>query len=357
MVKPQPSKLVTWVRFPSSAPVEFVLGVDVLRFLSSPKFWNDENSRLVKMLSPLSKVYSFVSNARLNSVTPEKAAVPVVCVGNVVLGGAGKTPTVEFVCNTLREKFSTPHILTAGYGGYLKNVVRVDTRLHSYLQVGDEALLSARVAPTWVGRNRVNSGKAAVSAGADVLIMDDGFQNNSLEKNLKILVVDAKQGFGNGHLFPAGPLRESARSGIHKSDMVLVIGEKNVELEERIRSLDASIPIFNAKMEVVEPLEVENNRVIGFCGLGYPPKFKKTLADCGYNIIDFVAFSDHHPYTITEIQKLIGAAKSVGARLVTTMKDYVKVPEVFKNEMSVIKIKLTTEDDKFKQAILRQLGK
>lgn len=329
----------------------------MLRFLFSPKFWSDENSKLVKVLDPISKLYSFVSNVRLNSVVPVKADVPVVCIGNVVLGGAGKTPTVELVCDLLREKFNSPHILTAGYGGYLKNVVRVDPQLHSYLQVGDEALLSAAVAPTWIGKNRVNSGKAAVLSGADVLVMDDGFQNNSIEKDLKILVIDSKQAFGNGHLFPAGPLRESAASGITKSDMVLIIGDKNDELEKQVTAVKSSIPIFRAKMEVSNPVAVENNRVVGFCGLGYPLKFKKTLIDCGYEVVDFVSFSDHHPYTITEIQKLISGAKSVNATLVTTMKDFVKVPAVFKNEMSVITIKLVTEDDGFKNFIFKSLGR
>ena len=329
----------------------------MLRFLLSPKFWNDESSNLVRILDPISRVYSFISNVRLNSVTPVKAEVPVVCIGNVVLGGAGKTPTVELVCNLLREKFQNPHILTAGYGGYLKNVVRVDPQLHSYLQVGDEALLSATVAPTWIGKNRVNSGKAAVLGGADVLVMDDGFQNNSIEKDLKILVIDSKQAFGNGHLFPAGPLRETATSGINKSDIVLIIGERNEELESQVKSVNPDIPIFRAKMEVDNQLEIENNRVVGFCGLGFPQKFKKTLIDCGYEVIDFVEFSDHHPYTITEIQKLINGAKSVNATLVTTMKDFVKIPAVFKNEMSVVTIKLVPESNDFKRAVFEALTK
>lgn len=328
----------------------------MLRFLRTPKFWNTEDSCLVKILDPVAELYSFISNIRLNSITPVKADVPVVCVGNVVLGGAGKTPTVELVCNLLREKFQNPHILTAGYGGYLKNVVRVDPKLHSYLQVGDEALLSANVAPTWVGRNRVNSGKAAVSCGADVLVMDDGFQNNSLEKDLKILVVDSKQAFGNGHLFPAGALRETPVTGVKKSDIVLVIGDRNEELENNIKAIKPAIPIFRARLDVISPVAVENNRIVGFCGLGYPQKFRKTLLECGYNLIDFVSFSDHHPYTITEIQKLINGAKSVDATLITTRKDFVKIPAVFKNEISVIEIKLVPEDDGFKTAILERIG-
>ena len=329
----------------------------MFRFLRSPKFWDNENSGLVKVLTPVSKLYSYISKMRLNSVTPIKAEVPVVCVGNVVLGGAGKTPTVELICNILREKFNNPNILTAGYGGYLKNVVRVDPKLHSYLQVGDEALLSANVAPTWVGRNRVNSGNAAVLCGADILVMDDGFQNNSLVKDLKILVVDSNQMFGNGHLFPAGGLRELPETGVQKSDAVLIIGDKNDELETRIKSMKHDIPIFRAKMVTTNRVEIENNRVIGFCGLGYPSKFKDTLTNCGYELVDFVPFSDHHPYTITEIQKLINGAKSANATLVTTMKDYVKIPHVFKNKVSVIEIKLEPEDDDFKKFILKAVEK
>ncbi|MBQ9335162.1 MAG: tetraacyldisaccharide 4'-kinase [Alphaproteobacteria bacterium] len=327
----------------------------MLGFLRSPKFWNDGNSVVVKVLDPVSRLYSFVSNVRLNSVTPVKADVPVVCIGNVVLGGAGKTPTVELVCNLLREKYKSPQILTAGYGGYLKNVVRVDTNLHSYLQVGDEALLSANVAPTWVGRNRVNSAKAAVACGADVLIMDDGFQNNSIEKDLKILVIDSRQVFGNEHLFPAGPLRELPESGIAKSDLALIIGEKNEALESRIKAMKSTIPIFRAKMEITDSVPVENNRVVGFCGLGYPLKFKQTLVECGYEVLDFVSFADHHPYTITEIQKLSNGAKSVNATLVTTMKDFVKIPAVFRNDVSVVKIKLVPENEDFKKALLEKL--
>lgn len=329
----------------------------MLKKLRSPKFWSEKDSAIVKILKPISRLYSFISSTRLNNVTPEKAAVPVICVGNVVLGGAGKTPTVELVCEILKEGGFIPHILTAGYGGYLKNVVRVDANLHSYLQVGDEALLSATVAPTWVGKNRVNSGKAAILAGANILVMDDGFQNNSIEKDFKILVVDSCQEFGNEHLFPAGPLRESIESGVKKSDVVLIIGEKNENLENKIKQFRSSIPISYAKMEVVSSIEVDNNKVVGFCGLGYPDKFKKTLINCGYEIMDFIAFSDHHPYTITEIQKLIKGAANVGATLVTTMKDYVKIPEVFKKDMSVISIKLKLENDDFKNLLLTSINK
>ncbi|MDR0630469.1 MAG: tetraacyldisaccharide 4'-kinase [Holosporales bacterium] len=313
----------------------------------SPKFWNDKNSKFVKLLRPIAKGYAFVSSISKNSVVPEKTEVPVICVGNVVTGGAGKTPTVELICNMLKESSHTPHILTSGYGGYLKNVVKVDSALHSYLQVGDEALLSATVAPTWVGKNRVNSAKAAILTGSDVLVMDDGLQNNSIQKDLKILVVDSGQGFGNEELFPAGPLRESVNSGLKKSDVVMIIGEENTELENKIKGYKKDIAIYYAKMKVIDHLDIENNKVIGFCGLGYPEKFRKTLIAEKLEIVDFIAFPDHHPYTITEIQKLIKAAKNADAKLVTTMKDYVKVPDIFKNEMLTVRVQLKLQDETF----------
>lgn len=323
----------------------------MFKFLIAPKFWRERNSKIAKCLSPFSKIFSLYSDFRSSCSHPTKADVPVICVGNAVLGGAGKTPTVEYICNLLKERMIKPHILTSGYGGYLKNVVRVDPAMHSYLQVGDEALLSAAVTTTWVGRNRTNSAKAAVIAGADMLVMDDGFQNNSIHKDLKILVVDSKQAFGNEYVFPAGPLREGVEISLAKSDMVIVIGDKNEELEKRIADVVPSMKICRAKMIPTYP-DIETEKIIGFCGIGFPDKFKKTLLDSSYYLLDFIVFSDHHPYTITEVQKLIDAAKKAGATLVTTTKDYIKIPEVFRSYIKVIPIKLKFEDAGFDDEIL-----
>ncbi|MDR3224466.1 MAG: tetraacyldisaccharide 4'-kinase [Holosporales bacterium] len=325
----------------------------MLKYFRSPKFWSAEDSKIARYLSPLSKLFSICADIKINSIAPEKAAVPVICVGNIVLGGAGKTPTTQLVCNLLKERSFNPHIISSGYGGYLKNVVRVDLALHSYLQVGDEALLLADCAPTWIGRNRINSAKAAVSSGADVLVMDDGLQNNALMKNISMLVVDSYQGFGNCRIFPAGPLRESVESGVLRSDVVLIVGHKNESIEERIRLVNPDIPICYSHMKIIEAPEVENRKVLGFCGLGFPDKFKKTLTECGYDIVDFVVFGDHHSYTITEIQKLITAACNANAKLVTTMKDYVKIPVVFKKDIAVVKVQLELDDEDLKKTLFK----
>ncbi|MDR1233854.1 MAG: tetraacyldisaccharide 4'-kinase [Holosporales bacterium] len=323
----------------------------------SPKFWNEDDNLIVKALSPLSKVYSLFYAININKTVPVSASVPVICVGNIVMGGAGKTPTVELICDILKDSGYDPNILSSGFGGYLKNVVKVDPELHSYLQVGDEALLSARVAPTWIGKNRINSAKAATISGANVLVLDDGFQNNSLIQNLKILVIDSGQEFGNEKIFPAGPLRESVDSGLRKSDIVLIIGSKNEALESRIHQIKPDAVICYAKMNVINEDEFEGQRVIGFCGLGYPEKFHRTLKEIGFDVKDFIAFADHHPYTITEAQKLIKAARNAGAKLVTTMKDYVKIPDVFKHELLVINIKLQLEDNTLAEMIRDTVGK
>ena len=327
----------------------------MLKSIRNPKFWHDSNSLISKCIEPLAKLYYSISSFRRNSVTPKHIEVPVVCVGSVLISGAGKTPTVELICNLLKNHNYNPHILSSGSGGYLKNVVQVDPSVLSYLQVGDESLLSAMVAPTWIGKNRIKASDAAISSGADILIMDDGFRNNSLVKDYTLLVVDSEQQFANGYMFPAGPLTEPIESGIRKSDAVLIIGNKNEDLESTIKCVSKDIPIFYATIQISEPLLIKNKRIIAFCGLGYPKKFKKTLHD--FDIVDFVEFSDHHPYTITELHRLINKAKTADATLVTTTKDYVKIPDVFANDIKVLHIKIVPSSDDLINHLLNKIKK
>ncbi len=322
----------------------------MIKRLRTPKFWYDKKHSAGKILSPLSSIYSFLTNIRYSSILPSKTDVPVISVNSVMISGAGKTPTVALVYDILRNLGFTPHILTRGYSGYIKNVIQVNPTLHSYLQVGDESLVSAQFAPTWIGRNHFKESKAAIFGGADILVVDSGFYCRTLFKDFNILVIDANQQFGNERLLPAGPLIEPVDNGIKNADMVLIIGNKSEDLEKRITSIK-NVKICYASLQVSEPVLVENNKVLGFCGLGYPQNFKKTLIDCKYEIVDFVAFADHHPYTITEIQRLIEKASSVNATLVTTLKDYVKIPEVFRSEVKVIPVKVVPSDNTFIEII------
>lgn len=328
----------------------------LLNKLRTPKFWNKNQSVLSKCLSPLAELINYISSIKNNSINQEKVSVPVIGIDSVIISGAGKTPAIDLVCDILKQYNYNPHILTSSHSGYLKNVVQVDPNLHSYLQVGDESLLSAKVVPTWVGKNRIKASKAAISAGANVLIIDDWLKNNYLKKDYKILVIDSEQVFGNSFLFPAGPLMHKIDSSIKSSDSILIIGDYNEALENNIKEINSNIPIFRAKMEAVNKVEVGNNKVIAFCGLGYPNKFKKTLKECNYNLVDFLIFSDHHPYTITEIQKLINISKISNATLITTTKDYVKIPDIFKKEIKTIKIKLILENDEFKKHLIDNIN-
>ena len=324
----------------------------LLNKLRTPKFWNRNQSVFSKCLSPLAQLISYVSKIKYNTVNPEKISVPVIGIDSVIISGAGKTPAIDLVCDILKKYKYNPHILTSSHSGYLKNVVQVNPNLHSYLQVGDESLLSARVVPTWVGKNRIKASKAAINAGADIIVIDDWLKNNYLIKDYKILIIDSEQMFGNGYLFPAGPLIHEIDVGVSAADSIIIIGDYNEVLENNIKQMNDNIPIFRAKMEAINTVQVENNKVIAFCGLGYPNKFKKTLKECNYNIIDFLIFSDHHPYTITEIQKLINIAKNNNATLITTTKDYVKIPDIFKQEIKTIPIKLTLENNILEQHLI-----
>ena len=308
-----------------------------------------------KCLSPIAELINYISNIKHNSITSKQVSVPVIGIDSAIISGAGKTPVIDLVCEILKQYNYNPHILISSHIGYVDNVVQVDPNLHSYLQVGDESLLSARVVPTWVGKNRIKASNAAISAGADVLVIDDWLKNNYLIKDYRILVIDSEQMFGNECLFPAGPLMHKIEISVKLSDAVIIIGNYNETLENNIKKIKDNIQIFRARMETVDRMQVENNRIIAFCGLGYPNKFMNTLQECDYKILDFLKFSDHHPYTITEIQKLVNIAKNNNATLVTTTKDYVKIPDIFKEEIKIIPIKLKLENDEFCNCLINKI--
>ncbi|MDP2194244.1 MAG: tetraacyldisaccharide 4'-kinase, partial [Alphaproteobacteria bacterium] len=191
--------------------------------LKSPKFWQ-KKTPVTYLLLPIAWLYIWVSRLRRSRTRSVKLSRPVVCVGNLVMGGAGKTPTVIALVQILKEMGHNPHILSRGYGAAVKGIKKVDPERHHYLQVGDEPLLLSQFAPTWVCPNRIRAGKEAIKDGATVLIMDDGFQNKAIEKDLNLLVVDSIQGFGNREVFPAGPLREPIAAGLNRADAIFFIG-------------------------------------------------------------------------------------------------------------------------------------
>ena len=302
-------------------------------FFLAPKFWR-QNNVLSRVLQPVAWGYEYISLWYGKRTKPQKVSVPIICVGNLVMGGAGKTPTVLVLVDVLKKMGHSPHILSRGYGAVIKDSIRVNLKIHTYLQVGDEALLLAEKAPTWAGQDRVLSAKLAISHGASVIIMDDGLQNNSLHKDLSLLVVDTLQGFGNGRVFPAGPLRESPHRGVRKSAMTIAIGDGD---------LPKGIPnATRAHMRAVD--EVNPRPVIAFAGLGYPEKFNRTLQDYGFDVKRFIPFPDHHPYTIPELERLLKIAARRKIDLITTAKDFLRIPEQFKKKVFVFNVCLEFEE-------------
>ena len=302
-------------------------------FFLAPKFWQDNNI-LSKILQPAAWGYEYISLWHSKRTKTQKVSVPVICVGNLVMGGAGKTPTVLALVDILKKLDFNPHILSRGYRAVIKDSIRVDPTKHSYLQVGDEALLLAEKATTWAGQNRALSAKLAISHGANVIIMDDGLQNNSLFKDVSLLVVDTLQGFGNGKVFPAGPLRESPNRGVRKANITIAIGDgvlpKGTHHATRahMRATDQVLP----------------RPVIAFAGLGYPEKFNRTLQQYGFEVKRFISFPDHHPYTIPEMERLVKMASLRKLELITTAKDFLRIPERFKKKVFSFNVKLEFDE-------------
>ena len=267
-----------------------------------------------------------------------RAPVPVVCVGNIVVGGAGKTP----VAMSLARHLPGTHFLSHGYGGSERGPLRVDLARHDHRQVGDEALLLARVAPTWVARDRVAGARAAAEGGASCVIMDDGYQDPSLAKDVSLLVVDGHVGFGIKRCVPAGPLREPVEAGLSRAQAVVLVGEDKAG----VTALLGGKPILHARLEPeADAGTLAGQRVLAFAGIGRPAKFFQTLQALDVELIDTRAFADHHPYTPAEIDRLAASAAAQEARLVTTAKDFVRLPPERRDEVEVLRIAVVWDDE------------
>lgn len=318
--------------------------------MKAPKFWNsDHNSLLPLLLSPLSVIYRAVDRFNRKASKGRSVSVPVICIGNAIAGGAGKTPVAISIVHYLKSQGWNAHFLSRGYGGKIKGPMRVVQDVHGVKDVGDEPLLLAAVAPTWVAEDRVAGSIAAIEAGADVIVMDDGFQNTSLKKDLSLLVIDGGYGAGNGRLLPAGPLREPMKEALARADAAIVVG-RGVPLPF-LEGED--IPVFDAKI-VPHSLQEElvGGKVVAFAGIGRPEKFFDSLGEIGADIVDAVAFPDHHTFTQDDIMKLVEKAAKHEAALVTTRKDYVRLSDDAKMMTTVFDIELVFDNPKKLQKLL-----
>ena len=306
---------------------------------AAPDFWGRPPGLAARLLGPLGSAWSAAGRLHRAFSHAYCAPVPVVCVGNLVAGGAGKTPVVLSLADWFAARGVAVAVVTRGYGGALTGPLRVDSLRNDWREVGDEALLIAARVPCWVARNRAHGVRNAVSAGAAAILLDDGFQNPTVDKTLSVLVVDAAYGFGNGRVIPAGPLRESLSSGLSRAAAVILLGDGPIpeEIENRQEILRASL-------EPLEGRRFAGQALFAFAGIGRPEKFFATLRDLGARLVEMRAFPDHHPYSVDEIDALHRAADRVGARLVTTKKDIVRLPHGLRSRIEVLEIEVRFED-------------
>ncbi len=294
-------------------------------------------------LLPLAAAYSLAGRARWALSRPWRADIPVVCAGNLVVGGAGKTPLAMALASWFGAKGREVHFLTRGYGGRQRGPLRVDPTRHTFRDVGDEALLLAGVAPTWVARDRPAGARAAQDAGAGIIIMDDGFQNPSLHKDLSLIAIDGGYGFGNGLVLPAGPLREPLATGFARAHAAVIIGE---DREGAGSKIPPGLPILQARLTPgPEAEELAGKPLVAFAGIGRPDKFFESLRALGCDLLDAVPFPDHHVYKPDEVMWLVEMAASAGAKPVTTLKDYVRLPEEAKPMVETLSVTLEWADE------------
>jgi tetraacyldisaccharide 4'-kinase len=336
-----------------------------MKNLKLPHFWysQDDNSRsrlLSIFLIPCAWVYRFFCFIHRAITAESQSPIPLICVGNVTVGGAGKTPTSRMLLDIIKEheKFNTVCFLMRGYGGNYSGAMEVDPSAHTTWDVGDEALMQAQYAPVIVSRSKKKGAELAAEIGYDIIIMDDGFQNPTIRKNFSLLVIDGQFGFGNGRCLPAGPLREPVLTALKRTHCALIINrsnEQDLSILKDQKSYDAILKLHTKKSETSQTLQ-DNEKIIAFAGISRPEKFFQTLKDNGFEVHSKFGFPDHHVYTHGQINALYQRSQKTNARLVTTEKDWIRLSKSWKEKIDYVKISVIP-DDEFKDHFFNILDK
>ena len=336
--------------------------------LATPRWWyvRDVPARRGGMpvsravLTPISWIWAAVTARRIARAEPFDPGVPVICVGNLTLGGAGKTPVVRALAERLAARGCKVHLLSRGYGGRLEGPVRVDPTRHASADVGDEPLMLARDFPVWVARDRAAGAKAAAQGGAEVIVMDDGHQNPSVKKALSLVVVDGETRhdewpFGDGRVFPAGPMREPLAAGLARADAALILlpAELSAVEPELVSALNGP-PLLVAHLAAAAP--PPEGPQVGFAGVGKPWKVERALQAAGCDLADFAPFADHATYDEATLKRLADRAQQFGAGLVTTEKDWVRLPSSWQARVTPWPVRAEFDDPAALDAFLAKAG-
>ena len=319
--------------------------------MRAPEFWHAAptglNGLVAGLLTPVGAALDAAGRLRRAVAHPYRAPAPVICVGNLIAGGSGKTPVALSLAAILAECGTETAIVMRGYGGNLAGPMPVDPRVHDAMAVGDEALLAAPQTTCWVARDRAAGVRAAVAAGAQAVILDDGFQNPTVAKDLSLVVVDAAYGFGNRRLIPAGPLRERIAAGLARANAVVLLGDGEFAISGQ--------RILRANLWPVDGDRFAGAPIIAFAGIGRPEKFFASLRQLGAGVVNEHGFPDHHRYRPHELAALRDEATRAGARLVTTRKDWVRLPAEERQDIDVLDVELGWRDRAALDALLAPL--
>lgn len=316
----------------------------------APKFWYiKKDTYLSTLLYPFSLIFRLGTKVRNLTSRTSHSILPTICIGNIVVGGAGKTPVSLKIGKMLIKSGYSPNFISKGYAGIIKDSTLVQS-WHSPKSVGDESLLLSEIAPTWIGTNRNASIKLAYNNNCDCVIMDDGFQNPTIHKDFSIIVINSSQEFGNKKVMPSGPLRESIKRGLSRTNLIIVIGKVTEYLNNTIPD---HIPIISAKFNIINENKIfRGQKITAFAGIAYPEKFFNSLREQGAKIVKEITYPDHHIFDENDLLNLVEIANKTKSILVSTQKDFVRVPKTYRSLVNTLEGEIVFENEDLVREIL-----